>query len=64
MVNCCHEVSSYEEGYTVMAAFLDDPAAYWRERDIPADRVHIARVNLEKAGVPIPSYIDAALAGL
>jgi hypothetical protein len=63
VVNCCHEVGSYEEGYAVMAAFLDDPAAYWREREIPFDKVRLARENLHKAGVPIPSYIDEALEG-
>ena len=61
VVNCCHDVSSYDEGYAIMAAFLDDPATYWRERDISFDKVRIARENLKKAGVPTPPYIDKAL---
>ncbi len=61
VADCCHEVGSYEEGFAVMEAFLDDPAAWWRERDIPLEKVRFARQNLGKAGVPIPPYIDAAL---
>lgn len=61
IVNCCHEVASYEEGYAVMAAFLDDPGAYWREREIPLEKVRTARENLRAAGMPIPPYIDEAL---
>jgi hypothetical protein len=63
VVNCCHEVRAYEEGYAVMAAFVDDPAAYWRERGISFDRVRFARDNLKKAGVPIAPYIEEALEG-
>lgn len=62
IVDCCHEVGSYEEGYAVIAAFLDDPAAYWRQRGISLDKVRTARENLRAAGMPIPSYIDEALA--
>ncbi len=64
IVNCCHEVGSYAEGYQVMAAFLDDPAAYWREREIPVEKVRQARENLDAAGMPIPDYIDEALAAI
>jgi len=63
VVNCCHEVRTYEEGYAVMAAFVDDPAAYWRERGIAFSRVRFARDNLKKAGVPIAPYIEEALEG-
>ena len=63
VANCCHEVRAYEEGYAVMAAFVDDPAAYWREHGIAFDRVRFARDNLKKAGVPIPPYIEEALEG-
>ncbi len=61
IVNCCHEVGSYAEGHAVMAAFLDDPGAYWREREIPQEKVRLARHNLRAAGMPIPPYIDEAL---
>ena len=61
IVNCCHEVTSYEQGYAVLAGFLDDPAGYWREREIPLEKVKLARDNLRAAGMPIPPYIDAAL---
>jgi len=63
VVNCCHEVGSYAEGLAVMSAFLDDPAGYWREREIPFEKVRVARDNLKKAGMPIPPYIDEALEG-
>jgi predicted Rossmann-fold nucleotide-binding protein len=63
VANCCHEVGSYEEGFAVLSAFLDDPAAYWREHDIPFEKVRVARENMKKAGVPVPPYIDEALAG-
>ena len=63
VANCCHEVRAYEEGYAIMAAFVDDPAAYWREHGIAFDRVRFARDNLKKAGVPIPPYIEEALEG-
>jgi hypothetical protein len=43
-------------------AFLDDPARYWSERDISPEKVRLARTNLLKAAVPIPAYIDEALA--
>lgn len=62
IVACCHEAQSYEEGGAVIEAFIDDPARYWRERGIPLEKVRVARDNLTKAGVPIPSYIDEALA--
>ena len=61
IVNCCHEVTSYDAGYDVMAAFLDDPAAYWREHEIPLEKVRQARENLHAAGLMIPPYIDEAL---
>ncbi|EFL50129.1 conserved hypothetical protein [Solidesulfovibrio fructosivorans JJ]] len=61
IVNCCHEVTSYEQGYDVIAAFLDDPAAYWRQREIPLEKVRQARDNLHRAGMPIPPCIDEAL---
>ena len=41
---------------------IDDPGRYWRERGIPLDKVRLARENLTTAGVPIPGYIDEALA--
>jgi predicted Rossmann-fold nucleotide-binding protein len=63
IVACCHEAGSYEEGGAIIEAFIDDPARYWRERGIPLDKVRQARDNLIKAGVPIPVYIDEALAG-
>jgi predicted Rossmann-fold nucleotide-binding protein len=63
VVNCCHEVGTYEEGYAIMAAFVDDPAAYWRERGIAQSRVRFARDNLKKAGVAIAPYIEEALEG-
>ncbi|EHJ47295.1 hypothetical protein DFW101_1285 [Solidesulfovibrio carbinoliphilus subsp. oakridgensis] len=63
IVNLCHEVKSYEEGYAVIAGFLDDPAGYWRDRDIPLAKVRQARDNLRHAGMPIPPYIDEALEG-
>ena len=58
-----HAAGSYAEGLAVIEDFLTDPARYWRERGIPLDRVRLARENLIKAGVPIPAYIDDALAG-
>ncbi len=63
IVDCCHEVAGYEEGYAVIAAFLDDPAAYWRARAIPLEKVRAARQNLRAAGMPIAPYIDEALEG-
>jgi hypothetical protein len=63
-VACCHEASSYEEGRAIIEAFIDDPERYWRERGIPLERVRIARDNLVRAGVPVPDYIDEALAGV
>ena len=62
IVACCHAVRSYEEGLAIIEAFLDDLARYCRERDIPPEKVRLARTNLLKAGVPIPGYIDEALA--
>ncbi len=62
IVACCHAVRSYEEGLSIIEAFLDDPARYWRERDISPEKVRLARTNLLKAAVPIPAYIDEALA--
>ncbi len=61
IVNLCHEVKSYEEGYAVITGFLDDPAGYWKEHAIPAIKVRQARDNLRQAGMPIPPYIDEAL---
>lgn len=61
IVNLCHEVKSYEEGYAVITGFLDDPASYWKEHEIPAAKVRQARDNLRQAGMPIPPYIDEAL---
>jgi predicted Rossmann-fold nucleotide-binding protein len=63
IVACCHEAASYEEGGAIIEAFIDDPGRYWLERGIPLDRVRLARDNLTRAGVPIPDYIDEALAG-
>jgi len=62
IVNCCHLVRSYPEALAVITAFLDDPAAYWKNAGVTLDQVGTARDNLARAGVVIPPYIDEALA--
>jgi predicted Rossmann-fold nucleotide-binding protein len=61
VVNCCHLVGSYPEALAVIKAFLDDPAAYWKQAGIDLAKVASARDNLARAGVVIPPYIDRAL---
>jgi predicted Rossmann-fold nucleotide-binding protein len=61
VVNCCHLAQNYLEGLKVIEAFIADPAAYWREREIPAHLVAVAHENVRKAGVTVPPYIEAAV---
>ncbi len=59
---CCHLVSSYSEGFEIISNFIDSPLDYWKKADIDLSKVRRARDSLDEAGVPIPPYIEKALA--
>ena len=61
VANCCHLAKNYLEGLDVIERFIADPAAYWRDREIPWRLVVTAHENMRKAGVVVPPYIDRAI---
>jgi hypothetical protein len=57
-------VRSYAEGLAIIERFIDDPTAYWRDRQVPLAQVRTAYDNLKLAGVVIPPYVEEAVGRL
>ncbi len=61
VVNCCHLVSSYDEGLKLITGFIDNPRQYWQGAGVDIECVLRARNNLKSVNVAIPPYIEEAL---
>jgi predicted Rossmann-fold nucleotide-binding protein len=62
--NTFHRVKDYDQALEIIKKFTNDPAAYWREAGIPAEKIQIAYAShqrrLAEVGMNIPTYMRRA----
>lgn len=64
VTNFCHIVRNYDDVLKIITSFVENPFAYWKRTGIPEEDLLQAYVNITRAGVMVPPYLQSAFSSL